>query len=50
MKAIMARFIYPRGSFYEMLNEGDKEIEKALEILNNKKLYDDILSSPDTIF
>ncbi|QZT38612.1 S41 family peptidase [Halosquirtibacter xylanolyticus] len=49
MRAIMARFLYPRGAFYEMLNEDDDEIDKALEILNSKDKYQNILNRDNAI-
>lgn len=43
VKAIIARDLYTKDSLYEILNEDDKAIEKALEIIDNSKEYERIL-------
>jgi carboxyl-terminal processing protease len=43
MKAIVARDLWNSSEFYDIFNGNDKEILKALEILNNPKRYEAIL-------
>lgn len=43
IKAIIARDLFTTSSYYEIINEDDQEINKALEILNNDTKYSRIL-------
>jgi carboxyl-terminal processing protease len=43
VKAIFARSLWNNSQFYEILNEGEEEIIKALSIFNNPKQYNSIL-------
>ncbi|QZE13268.1 S41 family peptidase [Halosquirtibacter laminarini] len=42
-RAIMARFLYPRGAFYEILNTDDSEIKEALDLIHHPKKYEEKL-------
>jgi carboxyl-terminal processing protease len=43
IKALIARGLWNNSQFYEVVNEGDKEINKALSIFNNPREYNSIL-------
>lgn len=45
LKAIIARNIYDTENYFEVLYPLDNEIQKAMEIINNKKLYNSLISS-----
>lgn len=39
IKALIARDIYESGDYYRVMIEGDKEVDKALEVLSDPKVY-----------
>jgi carboxyl-terminal processing protease len=39
IKALIARDLYEPGDYYEVMVEGDNEVEKAIEVLSNVKAY-----------
>jgi len=39
IKALIARDLYEPGSYYEVMVEGDNEVDKAIEVLSNPKVY-----------
>lgn len=39
IKALIARDIYEAGAYYEVMVEEDKEVEKAIEVLSDPKVY-----------
>jgi carboxyl-terminal processing protease len=43
LKGLVARDIWDMSEYYQIVYEGDKSIEKALEIINNQKVYESIL-------
>ncbi len=45
IKAYMARSLYATEDFYQVFNQDDDVIEKALEIINNKGLYQQVLAN-----
>ncbi len=47
VKALIARSIYPGDVFYQIYNEGDKTIEKAVEIIKNAQVFDNLLVSSE---
>ncbi len=47
IKAIIARDLYSRDHFYQVLNIDDKTIIKALELLQDQKMYRDFLVKID---
>ena len=44
VRAIIAREIYNTGAYYQIMMEDDKEVEKALEILSDQKVFNRYLS------
>ena len=47
IKALIARDIFSRNDFYKILQEDDKVIEKALQVIENQKEYNNLLVSTD---
>ncbi|MCL3780478.1 S41 family peptidase [Prolixibacteraceae bacterium JC049] len=47
IKAFIARDIFDQEKFYEVINTNDEELRKALEIIEDSKSYNKILSSVD---
>jgi len=47
IKAIIARDLFTRDNFYRILNQDDKTILKALELLQDQKMYQDFLVKID---
>ena len=47
IKALIARDIFTRNDFYKIIQENDKVIEKALEVIDNQKEYNNLLVSTD---
>jgi carboxyl-terminal processing protease len=47
VKALIAHDIYSRNSFYKIFFGDDEAIKKALEVLNNKNQYNNLLVSSD---
>lgn len=43
LKALIARDLWNSSQYFEVINEGEEEINKALSIFNNPKVYDSIL-------
>lgn len=43
IKALIARDIYEPEAYYEVMIEDDKEVEKAIEVLSNPKIYNKYL-------
>jgi carboxyl-terminal processing protease len=43
LKGLVARDLWDMSEYYQIVYEGDKSIEKALEIINNQKVYESIL-------
>jgi len=43
IKALVARSLWNNASFYEIFNQGEEEIVKALSIINNQQEYNTIL-------
>ncbi|GAO43267.1 carboxy-terminal processing protease [Flavihumibacter petaseus NBRC 106054] len=37
MKALIARYVWRSEGFFEVMNDGDRAIEKAVEVIGNKK-------------
>ncbi|NOY51830.1 MAG: PDZ domain-containing protein [Chlorobi bacterium] len=44
LKALIARNLYEAGDYFEVISEMDNEIKTALEVINNKKRYEDLIS------
>ncbi len=44
LKALISRNLYEAGDYFEVLNPMDAEIQKALEVINDKKLYNQLIS------
>lgn len=44
MKALMARDLYETSAFYQIVNDDNSIFNKALEILQDKKMYNDLLT------
>ena len=47
IKAIIARDLFSRDNFYQVLNQDDKTIIKALELFQDQKMYQDFLVKID---
>lgn len=47
IKALIARDIFTRNDFYKIIQEDDKVIEKALQVIENQKEYNNLLVSTD---
>lgn len=45
IKAILARDLWTASEYYEIMNGDDQELLKAIEILNDKTLYNSLLKS-----
>jgi len=43
LKALIARSLWTNSHFFEIINEGEEEIIKALSIFNNPTEYNSIL-------
>ncbi|GET21278.1 S41 family peptidase [Prolixibacter denitrificans] len=43
IKALIARDLYDNGTYFQIMNEDDKAIKKAIEVLSDSKLYDKYL-------
>jgi hypothetical protein len=43
LKALVANGIWQTTEYYRIINEGDKVIEKALQVISDKNTYDRIL-------
>src|SRR5659263_386446 len=43
IKALIARDIYDTGAYYLIMIEDDKEVEKAIEVLSNQKVFNSYL-------
>ncbi|MDP4205487.1 MAG: S41 family peptidase [Bacteroidota bacterium] len=46
IKALVARDLFDQDKFYEVMNTKDKSIDKALELLKDKRAYEKILTKP----
>ena len=44
IKALIARDLYDTGSYYMIMIEDDKEVEKAIEVLSNQKVFNSYLN------
>ncbi len=47
LKALIARNIFETGDYFEVLSPLDPEIQKALEVIHDKKTYNDLISYND---
>ncbi len=47
LKALIARNIFETGDYFEVLSPLDPEIQKALEVIHDKKTYSDLISYND---
>ena len=43
IKALIARDLYDNGTYFQIMNEDDKAIKKALQVLTDDKLYEKYL-------
>jgi carboxyl-terminal processing protease len=44
LKALIARNLFETGDYFEVISEMDNEIKTALEVVNNKKRYEALIS------
>ncbi len=44
LKALISRNLFETGDYFEVLSPMDAEIQKALEVINDKKLYNQMIS------
>ena len=44
IKALIARDLYDTGAYYLIMIEDDKEVEKAIEVLSNQKVFNSYLN------
>ena len=47
LKALVARDLFSRDHFFQIFNQDDKTILKALEVLKNQKMFNDLLVKND---
>lgn len=47
LKALIARDIFTRNEFYEIIFQDDTAVKKALEVIENKERYNNLLVSAD---
>ncbi|MBP1630253.1 MAG: peptidase [Bacteroidetes bacterium] len=48
LKAIIARNLYGVSYYYQSIKNTDEGLTKAMSVINNEKLYNNLLSSPKT--
>ena len=44
IRALIARDLYEAGTYFQIMTEEDKEVNKAIELLSDQKNYDHCLN------